>query len=442
MIGLIPVFFGDNESLWRNDEDGPLLAHSFEAIRQSSGLSRTIVVSDKSWVLDLARKYSFEVLATQVRDMDDTRFLPLGTMHAVQRLGQEEVVSERLLVLEFRNILKDGGVIDKAVCQAIGSGDPGMSVVKSVDHPCQLKSHFRFVDVVLVHLFDRSEEAQSIVAPFVDENAHDEWEVSQPIYFNWAFKGVNNSAPGSYYRRCYEGVKPHYERIKPDYDVKAPVWFMESEVEARVLSFQKPKPEISIHSGGRLVGSTVSDRREEGVLLLYRDEAGTFSLCMNPKQDPCYRVLLRMMPLGPEGPRVEKLCELFVGSFEDGIKLPFDDDDLCGVIVAMIEVVEDGAYDMSDAFRPSENLWIVDNAMSEAFLPDGTPIAGRQDFPDVFEPDGTFFVVAPEDICRFDELIDAGMVRGVHLEESDVVRVESEFDVLRLKAALEAESIC
>ena len=99
-------------------------------------------------------------------------------------------------------------------------------------------------------------------------------------------------------------------------------------------------------------------------------------------------------------------------------------------------MTEDGSYDVVEPFPASETLWTISG--TKATSQTGKEITGRQDFPDVFEPEGTLFITKRDIIQSFDQIVSNGEASGFLMPELSSLQLRTPLDLLRYAAATRA----
>jgi len=196
----------------------------------------------------------------------------------------------------------------------------------------------------------------------------------------------------------------------------------------------------SVDNNLHLVGAAFSDDFNNISSLLFKDiKRRRYFLTFNSEDHSSYSYVLKAFPVGLSGPLEEGIIEVEIDDFSKPISLQYEDKYICGIIYSLLKVAEDDTYDLCEPFPPDERLWTGSD--QKINIKTGKEIMGRQDFPDVFEPDGTFFIMKRSIIPFFGQELLNGNADGFVMEDSNSIQIKSEFDLLRYKAITRANGI-
>jgi hypothetical protein len=154
-----------------------------------------------------------------------------------------------------------------------------------------------------------------------------------------------------------------------------------------------------------------------------------------PRQFP---FVLRYVPLTTPEPAEAQHCEIMVDQRTALIPLDIKPEETCGMILYILKPARNDSYDVTEPFPPCQSIWTIKHKAIN--LKSGKEIMGRQDFPDVYEPDGTFLISRRDIFSNIYEMFAAGKAAGFVMHEDHSIRIDSELDLLRYKAFLKANA--
>jgi len=460
MIAIIPIFFEGNREFWRRHEGESLLLKSVAAAANAREIKKLIIFSDDDLILDLAKSLNIDSYIADIEaDIEKSELLPVGTYASVRYLRERlKIDFENLMVLNFRNPLLTPDVIDEAIDKFKRSKIPVLiSVKKSIDHPCQLNAYYQIADVGFIHIFDDDEAIppylQILNDHFPMKHTPNQrfnllYKVTRPFYFDWEARGVQQKGKPGMYIRTYEGLSIKYipvDQISNDTfdEILRPLWIYDSPDKARILiqfnNHEKLYSEVSrVDKNLRLAGSAFSDNLNHISSLLFKDiKVAKYFFTFNPEDfSSSHSHVLRALPVRSSGPLEEGIIEIETDDFSEPIPFQYEDKDICGIVYSLLKIAEDDTYDLCEPFPPDERLWA--GSMQKINVRTGKEIMGRQDFPDVFEPEGTFFIMRKDLISSFDREVSEGNADGFIMKDTDSIQIKSEFDLLKYMAITRA----
>lgn len=468
MIAIIPIFLKNNDQIWRTPEGKELMLKSFMAPLESNELERLIVFTNTNSVIQLAKSLGIDSYLIDIDTEDnESELLPPGSHVSVKYL--QETINldfEELIILSFRNPLITSALIDKAIKKYKISEVPALiSVKKSIDHPCQLNAYYKIVDIGLIHIFEPDEA----VAPYLQTldnhistkhqtNHHSEnltsllsspdLRLTKSFYFDWKSRGIQEKGDSGIYCRICDDLDVKYISIDQVYNntfkkISFPFWIYESHNMARVL-LQLDTPEKlysqvnGVENNLYLAGSAIPDDFNHAAALLFKNinNSSECFLALNSNDSTLHSCQLKVLPVGLSGPVEEKIVEIGLDDFSKPIPLQFEGKDVCGFIYWLLKPAQDDSYDLMEPFPPDERLWT--GSIPKINVKTGREIMGRQDFPDVFEPEESFFLMRKNLIPTFDREVLNGNADGFVMDETDLMKISSELDLLRYQVITRA----
>ena len=483
MIAVIPIFLEKNDELWRTAEGKTLIQNSFQSAVNASEIEKVVVFTNDSSIFNLSKPFDFYSYMIDIdTETQQSELLPLGTYSSIKYLQETIKLNfEELMILSYRNPLITSDSIDEAVNKFMNSMAPALiSVKKSIDHPCQLNAYYKTIDIDFIHMFDDNEA----IAPYLhlldyhfptkshinqrnpsNQSYNQRFRLTKPFHFDWLSRGVQEKSELGIYVREYDDLNMQYVPIDQacadtSDEIPFPLWVYDAHNAARILSrFDKYKnlddfpPEIhqapSPKTGGgekeegvsifrwALSGASFSDDVNHAGSLLFRNlNMDKYSLLVDSERLSSETCLVRILPVGSSMSLNDGIMEIQVSDLSNAISFQYEDKDLCGIIYCILKVAEDDNYDLCEPFPPDERLWT--GFVRKINTNSGKEILGRQDFPEVFEPEGTFAIMQKPVISTFDREVLDGNAVGLIMEESNSIQIKSNFDLLRYKAIMSA----
>ncbi|RLB83492.1 MAG: hypothetical protein DRH17_02440 [Deltaproteobacteria bacterium] len=434
----------------------------FESVLNARKIKKVIIFTNDNSICNLSKSLNIDSYMIDIEtETEKSELLPLGTYSSVRYLQEIlKVDFWNLMILNFRNPLITPDLIDEAISKFKLSKTPVLiSVKKSIDHPVQLNAYYRIVDVGFIHIFDNDEAIPPYLQILNDHFSMKHtpnqrfnllYKVTRPFYFDWEARGVQQKGESGMYIRTYEGLSIRYipvDQISNDTfdEILRPLWIYDSPDKARILiqfnNHEKLYSEVSrVDKNLRLAGSAFSDNFNHISSLLFKDIKGVeYFFTFNPEDfSSSHSHVLRALPVGSSGPLEEGIIEIEADDFSEPIPFQYEDKDICGIVYSLLNVAQDDTYDLCEPFPPDERLWT--GSTKKINVKTGKEIMGRQDFPDVFEPEGTFFIMRADLISSFDREVSKGNADGLIMEETNSIQIKSRFDLLRYRAIIRASS--
>ena len=106
MIAIYPIFFSDNESVWRMPECEDILLYSLGAAMHSSKIEKVLLVSNDKSVVNLGVDLKITSYFYSVKEQFIQRkMLPYGIEGAMKFIGRNEN-NDPIMIINFRPIIK------------------------------------------------------------------------------------------------------------------------------------------------------------------------------------------------------------------------------------------------------------------------------------------------------------------------------------------------
>ncbi|RJR51532.1 MAG: hypothetical protein C4576_03575 [Desulfobacteraceae bacterium] len=457
MLAIIPIFIEGNQDFWHSEEGERLLAKCFSSASDAREIDVPVVCTNDQRIFDLSVSLGME---TRMLDISYAHckhsVLPPGAREAAANVLQQTVFASRdLIFLNFRNPGVTSCLLDEAIKTFKHSKRPALiSVKESRDNPCQLSAYYKILEVGFLHILEDHFPSLKGVSGFPDPGRVDLC-LTRAFYFDWEAKGIGEADGLAGYvmdnqNGRYIPVQAPQGRLS--HDQYKSLWIREAPKRARVLfaltdvlpglvgcpdDLKRVQAPEGLHSlfiqaqrPGRpasssaleIAGSPVSPTRLSPMLL--RDNRGGRHVLSFGSADPSPRPLLvRVLPVPLNDHLKMEAVEFTPGNLIDPIPIPLELKDLSGIAYSVFEVAVNESYDLSEPFPPKEELWTTQ-----------TEINGRQDFPAVYEPDGSFSIMGRSILPSLETEITQGRAHGFILKEEAAVQINSTFDMVRYAA--------
>jgi pimeloyl-ACP methyl ester carboxylesterase len=434
MDAIIPLM-PESAAILNTPTGATALARLFAALRSATALDRVLAVGHDAGLLAQAEDAGLSaVLLAAPQPPCAGGVLPVGGAEALERLAAED---RRTLLVSCANPLLTGQVIDDFVRQAEAAQRSTVSVTPARDHPCQLSQHLRMHEAGVLLPLDQQAGAQT-------QNGGARL-LTKPFRFLWAAQQTRGQGP-LFVLGCAQG-DPLFLSVPDEADPPAsgPLLVREGEDSARL---SLPAHELR-ELAGRFGVCSLSAVAGVGLHLSpglpclgFRDANGAASLGFAARNEG-RRLCQVYAQARPDGQNGERRASLDLTGDPPRAELPWSLGEIDSpVSYNLLDYLDsDGGFDLTQAF-PEEHhgLWRVDpgtgcrmNCIS------GRTIHGRQEFPEVLEPDGSLSALTRAEAARFDELLHAGEVAAFVLERGQSLQLRTPFDLLRYKAKLRME---
>jgi hypothetical protein len=129
-----------------------------------------------------------------------------------------------------------------------------------------------------------------------------------------------------------------------------------------------------------------------------------------------------------------KPIEIEVKDLSEPVPFQLETGDIGGLAYCLMRVAEDDRYDLREPFSAGQKLW--SGSVKKINIKTGRVIMGRQDFPEVFEPDSSFMLIKKECIHGYIAEILKGQAKGFLMPEARSLQIKSDFDLVEYRAML------
>ncbi len=439
--------------MWHSSEGKELLLKSLNTALNTQDIKSVKVFTNDNEILNytnLAGVKSY--LIDSEPEIKDSILMPPGSYTSIKYMNQVlKADFEKLIIINFRNPLLTPDLLKNAVNKYNKSKALVLtSVRKPIDHPCQLKAYYKIIDVGLIHLFD-DESLYIFLQQFKDympqrslvDLEGTKFKITRPFYFDWESMGVEEKCESGIYTRIQDGFQIGYNPIKLIGKDKSPplpffFWLYESSHTARILFRYRndniPKlPAKTKWTGAAFCGNTVS------AMLYEYSPKSSYYISFSPDHLIPGPFTIKVLPISGAPNKEHRSSDIQTQSLTTLMRLPFDRENKCGFTYS---ILKPAIYDFSifeEYFPPVKNLWDIKGEKA-VNTKTGCEIQGRQNFPDVFEPDGSITIIKNAQISLFEKTVENGKSIGFFLDESNSISIESKFDILRYKAVNKARA--
>jgi len=271
--------------------------------------------------------------------------------------------------------------------------------------------------------------------------------LTRPFRFLWAAQQTRGQGP-LFVLDCTQG-EPLFLSVPDQAPLPAagPLLLREGEASARLSLPVHELRELAARFGVRSLGAVtgVGLHLSPGVpCLSFRDADGAHWLGFAAGHGT-RRLCQVYAQAAPNGQNAECRASLDLTGAPPRAALPWDLGEAASpVSYNLLDYLDtDGGFDLIQAFPEAQHgLWRVDAATGcRMNCVSGRTIHGRQEFPEVLEPDGSLSALTRAEAARFDELLQAGEVAAFVLERGQSLQLRAPFDLLRYKAKLRMEDI-
>lgn len=477
---IVPVFPKNNlekELLWAKIGGQPFILFALKQLCKLQE-ARLFVFTDQERIIHYLRSLNiqYDFIHRDISN-DLPEIFPPGTSVTMKCLFKSHKMSkdEDLILVDYRNPLIIPDLVRKAYREYVKSRKAVLlSATEVGDHPAQLDAYYRIIDVDIVILVDDGDDwFQSLLGVVEKRLPGDEirtnitlcnMAVSKPFFFDWQSYDCSTGTTMNIYGRICNGYNWRMVPLEKLHQT------IESTSGSSVSWYYFEKPDAA----RRLIDRSllVTDGEGQIAALPFLRDLGSveYMLIKSTPQTPVHLYMKKAFINSNALLRIWPICDntVITGSAEDYYlsrkdlnkksRFTFLDSTfvgpvgsleqahgIYGYVVAILKRVSENVADFAEPFKTREELWQVDPVTKvRTDRVTGESILGRQDLPEVFKADGSLIIFHMEDIDHFEEMILDGKSEGLVLDSSRSCRIESQMDLLQLKAQLRASnlSIC
>ncbi|MBF0481733.1 MAG: hypothetical protein HQK82_08650 [Desulfovibrionaceae bacterium] len=440
MIAVVPAFFPEDDRFWPSDEGLRLLGLALDNLLAAAGLDRVVLATNAAWAEQLARPRLDIRLCPPwpAPEAGAPRALaallpPPGALAALDIPAASDV-----MLVDFANPLLSSRIIGQAIGQAIArfaSGDSSvlLSVVQSLDHPCQLKALFK------------SKPSSVRLAAFLDPDfvlpqlPPGRYRATRPFLLPSRFLDGPASPAGLYTRtlRYSERRDVLTALSEPDsFEERQTLWLTSDGLFARLLVAAELLDGLPPDAAAVAVAPFAPAGPEMACIV--KKEAGK-DLFLLPGRlfGPGLSGRTRYRLAALRSGRILESLEIEDPGELDPVRLPGLPDDCDGLACQRVEVASDFCV-YGDNFPHDPQQWRFDENGRPVRCDTGEIIQGRQQFPEVYEPDGSFLIARQEALSGLDGILAESRAGYCVVPRTRSVHINGAFDRLKYLAKLRA----
>lgn len=413
MDAIIPLM-PEHPALLSSDAGAAALDRLFAALSRAHGLERVIVAGHDAELLGMAKRAGLSAVLLAAPQPGPGGLLPRGALAALERLAAD---GRRVLVAGCENPLLRTEDIEAFVRKAAATDVPLMSAAAPADHPCQLNRHLRL-------------RGSGILLPLDPQAQGGPRLLTLPFRFLWAAQDARGQGPafalnpsdGTLFAvAAQDRAWACGPLLLPEGPERARLSLPAAEAAEMAALHGAPGPASLLCVGLHLSPGLPC--------LAWRGQDGTPMLGFAPgapRHPHC-----QLYGHGPEG---ERRASLDLAGDPPASRLPWTPEPEHGPLsYNLLEQPEaDGGYDLILAYPDGHGLWRTDPATGRRVnTATGRPIHGRQEFPEVLEPDGSLCALALGEARELDALLAAGRIAPFILDTGRSMRLRTPMDLLR-----------
>jgi len=399
---LAHLVMGDTDLDWTSGEPCQRLAKSLAMLRTRPYNATPILFSDSTIILNRASLFGLE---TRRLDIARNRTLSGEVLPILAAHGED---AGPTLFLDLRNLLLGVDLVSRATDLFVLHGRvPVIGIRTPRDHPFFLFTAGKHLCFGLLHLLESSARNPGVEVR------------TKPFFFDWRRHGLpkgESPFPGAIFQT----------------DGSEARWICHDAQTAQAVF---PAPPVPGKKGILLASPLPTVGQHAPELILYQGEDGLERLATTRKGG----LRLKMFPFDAHGLRPEHghafegLQEMDNGSeafLDHGMLRP----GITGWFYSIESATDGGEVDGERSFQPSEPFWV-----GQINQLNGETITGRQQLPEVWQPDLSLVLCRPDDVARIEELLTHRKLVGIPLSGPGALK--NRLDFLRYKAAIRAHGL-
>lgn len=461
MICLLPLFSNttkDLDLMFAKFQKDPVCLHTALQISASYGFS-IMAVTNRPQIHALLSAQGVPCKCrTQMPATDNDQIgLPPGTKAAIQLLLANQHITKRqqVMVVDYRFVLLNNATVLSAIdIFRQARRCPVLSVSPVRDHPTQLYQYFRILRTDVVPMIDelclssllKKSNARNIHSMFTNA------AVSHPFFFDWDYLVPQQQDSGNRFftMRSTGGVIRFTpltaKRQNEDAENNGMLLYRESDDLARIL-FSNPWHDNRRTAG--LCARPAFDSSPEPWLVMMADRK-TESPGIFLREDAVQASAIRVWPfsdgrLDAHGAHTVSLIgasslpepafRINEFNYFGPISAMCDCREIDGIAVGLVCESDDGIADFGEVMPGcslSAETGFFGSDYEIAF--ESRTITRRQDFPELYSPNGAIALLLAEAAMTFAEDIGQLRAKGFVLSSFESTRVDSEHDLLIARA--------
>lgn len=456
MIAILPVFLNPSETFWHLPEFNALLRQLLRTVCQFTLFERIYLFSNDPDVLSMVDPRQMESIFLELDvPASQPEFLPRGTREALDFIEKESNFPyDQVAIIGHKNPFLNAQMLQEAHRRFIGGRHRLLfSGVRSVDHPVQLQAYYNIVDAGMIYILDSPECARSYLHKIRQMMGapDDLWPkdravgITRPFHYSWRQKDLRRESVGGVYVQRQAVFRvffvPVKDQLLKDSQPISLLWIKVNDETARVLFWRKDLKRLlagATTKTSALEPAGVSINQTVNWPVLLRSPDNRLHIAGLPSDtgvhpDPEYRLDLIVLPTSV--PPTPESIRMTLAQPAQPVLLSTNTTQPGQILYTLLRAVTGhDTYDIAEPYACRKKLW------EHGFnLATGQRMTGRQHFPDVFEPDGTFCFVQKETIAKMNQALATGQGACHVLPPEKSVKIETRLDYLHYKAILRAQ---
>ena len=450
MIALIPIFLNPDDDFYTGTRGWDLICLFIESVINSKRINRAMVSTNNDFVKKHLTKFcssSFKIKICDKIEMDSADILPKGSRSVIRSFKDFIERDADLIFINFRNPLLSSLLIDDAIDQFLSSGKSStISVKEAVDSPCQLSTYYQLIDIRAIFLEDPKTDKNH----FYDKVKHifrmlskDDFLITHPFYFNWESKNISARSTSGIYMGQHEAAQIIYSPIE-SFKGKGDSFFKKNhkffiyqdQLSARLLSMSKiVETGFRMDFDASLAGLSISEDNGPVFLMKINNSKKLFltiDRTLNANDD----YIVKLHKINDLLQLESTQTELSINHKKHLYPVCENFEDSSGIIYSVLKYTENDTYDFEEPFKSTQKLWDINEQRTLINTKTGNSITGRQDFPEIYEPDGSFCIMRQEENNNFVQEIIHKQANAYILKENQSVQIQSELDFMNYCAIL------
>ncbi len=436
-IILIPIIIEQGMERWLSEKGKEVMICSFNTAKSVPFVKDVFVVTNHESVFDLAKSNGMEVFLTTSRIKNDKSQIIFpeaeSTVDSIEKTQNMQI--ETICIFNFRNPFVTGRVVGNAIEEFMNSHiKVHLSLKKTLDHPCQLMNFHRIVDTGMVYLFDAGKEY------YCDINGS-KYLTTHPFNSEW----INKDSDVSEFlcsKQTTEQNNINYHLSKRTHDIgnenRGVFWINEgsSYVRGMVRVDDTTKDTMLqyLKNGTDLLGAAIDYDSGYFSALLTKESGGDISLIFDTAKYRFSPHIVKFIFIDSKRNILHASEELTSEKRIKKVKAHPSVKDAVVIIFTILATVENGPFDLTDHFPAIDALWTIDNITGKKVnAQTGRTINGRQDFPEIYEPDETFVILEKSVMPSIDDEVGLGHVSGTIIDDEISICEKSGIDLFRWK---------
>lgn len=388
MLVVTPVAFDESEeSFWTGAEARTLLKRLFGELAGLGDWADVRVFTDVDWAARMASRAGLAHSPLGSSHAASRDGLPRGARRAVGGLLETGAdLDDGLMLLDFRDASLTGATLEAARASFRAAGrDLLLGVRRPVDHPCQFVEFIESFEAGLLCLFDMAltpDGEGGLGGRFVSRTLPGT-VLSAEERERFGMSGVGVSGFSDSQARW--GVVSEESRGLRLAGRIDPAW------ERRAGEGRAP-------TGRRLSGVSLDMTGGLGLLTAWSAEPGQLSVRLEPREEPV-RADLVLLPFDADGPLPDLATRLPSMGGWRALPPELVSARVHGFVYSLTRKVAKGGHDFELPCLPGAAPWrLAPYATGMADRVTGRLIAGRQDFPEIYEDSFGLRIAGPAGI--------------------------------------------